>query len=459
MAGVLGRWVGAVGEASPAAALWLGAIALAMVGTRQPARRCALARAGLVGALILIPLGLVDPLPRLDLAGPLRAVAPPSWSRPPAEGGHEPSAARLVRHLIGGRWTPRGLALAYLVGFGANLGWLVLGWWGMVALARRSSAPSRGTLDFYATLPYDALLGRPRLRVSSRVRRPVLLGLARPLIVIPRALERPEARERLRLCLLHELAHAECRDPWFRLVGVLAQAAWFFLPPVWWIRAQLRLDQEVLADHRAADDFGPFGDYASSLVGLADPSATPKPGPAARSPVAAAGWAGSALFLRVLMLVRCPFPVEVRPPLWWRWGLPPITLAGCLLASTLTLRGLAAPAPPACPHGSFALGRLVLADRPYLLPISSPRAFDFTFEVFGDPASLARLRVAGQALRPSAALAPEPDWHRVHLHRDPRGSWLQLDAQTPERSPADSPPSLHSAGADPTTFRNLLLTW
>lgn len=453
MAGPLGRVVEAVGAASPAAALWLGAVALAMVGTRQPARRCALARAGLVGALLLIPLGLVDPLPRLDLGGPLRVVAPPSWTRS--------AALRRVGGAFRGPWAPRGLAVLYLVGAGANLGWLLLGWWGMVALARRSSAPSRGTLDFYAGLPYECLLPRPRLRVSGRVERPVLLGLARPFIVIPRHLERPEARERLRLCLLHELAHAECLDPWFRLVGTLAQAAWFFLPPVWWIRAQLRLDQEVLADHRAAADFGPVDAYASSLVGLADPSPSPNSGVAARAPAAVAGLFGSALFLRVLMLVRCPFPVEIRLPRAWRWGLPPLTLAGCLLASTLTLRGPATPAgdPAATPHGSFTLTRLVLAERPYSLPIAPPCHFDLTFEVYADPATLARLRVAGQAIGPCHSPGGEPDWHRVHLHRDPRGSWLQLDSQPAEPAPDGTPLSLHAPGAEPTTFRDVRLVW
>ena len=97
---------------------------------------------------------------------------------------------------------------------------------------------------------------------------------------------RPSPRDRRTpLGLLHELAHAEALDHPFGPAAALAQAIWFFLPPVWWIRDRMRLDPEFLADRRASP-VRDLGRYASSLVELASGRpARPTgaaPGPAGR---------------------------------------------------------------------------------------------------------------------------------------------------------------------------------
>src|SRR5262249_33441099 len=162
--------------------------------------------------------------------------------------------------------------------------------------------PSDPTRALYDALPYAGRGRRPRLRVASPLRRPVLVGFFRPAILIPPAMDWPGARERLRLSLLHELAHAERADSRFGLAGSLAQATWFFIPWAWWIRHQMRLDQEFLADRCASFGFGPFSDYASSLVDLADPGPSRQAtGPAPASRPSTLWGAGSALFQRILM--------------------------------------------------------------------------------------------------------------------------------------------------------------
>src|SRR4029079_15614907 len=128
---------------------------------------------------------------------------------------------------------------------------------------------------------------RRSLRWAPLRRRP-LLGALRPTILIPPDLDRPEAIERLRLSLVHELAHAERADPWFAWAGALAQAVWFPVPWVWWITRQMRLDQEFLVDRIAASEFGPFGSYATSLVELAD-ARSERRAPAARPTLLGAG--------------------------------------------------------------------------------------------------------------------------------------------------------------------------
>src|SRR4051812_19793329 len=69
-------WVDHLGgilcRSSPAAAILSSLVVLAMLGCRQPARRIALARATLLGSLILLVLVPFAPLPRFDLAPVLR---------------------------------------------------------------------------------------------------------------------------------------------------------------------------------------------------------------------------------------------------------------------------------------------------------------------------------------------------------------------------------------------------
>ena len=66
---------GIVFRASVSATVLSSLIVLAMLGCRQPARRIVLARAALLGALVLIPLVGFAPLPRFDLFAALRAWA------------------------------------------------------------------------------------------------------------------------------------------------------------------------------------------------------------------------------------------------------------------------------------------------------------------------------------------------------------------------------------------------
>ncbi len=459
----LDRMAGPLLDAILAATAWFGVIALAMVANRQPARRCALARAGLVGVLAVMPLACIGLVPRFDLIAGLRAMVAPSWTWPPAD------------RLFGSRWLIRGLTLAYLVGVAGGLARLSLGWWGWGWMSRHSVVPSRRTRELFeelaAGLPPSR---RPRLRVARRLRRPGVLRVLRPLIVIPPELDRPEARDPLRLCLLHELAHAERRDPGFAFLGALVQALWFPLPHLWWVRAQMRLDHEFLADRRAAGDFGGPGSYASSLVALAVPSPSAS-GEGAASLPTPAGRLGSPLFRRILMLVRCPFPIEPRPPAWWRWSLPAATVCGIVLASTLTLRGPPPTRAPGPKTGTFRLARVSLpeptpegasAAEQDLLFFPLPPQFVLTLEVWAiDAEALAQIRVVGHPL--GGPLAPRdplpPSWHAVRLSRGDGLVSLSVD----DRPILDRVPDFSTSPSlkvkpplkGPGEFRNVRLHW
>jgi beta-lactamase regulating signal transducer with metallopeptidase domain len=481
----MGAWIDRLGtllrDAGLAAAVLTGLVALVMVGCRQPARRCVLARAALFGALAIWPL-VLTPLSRVDVHRPIRWFTTPiSASRRAATLASEPEKTTASFPVM--VWMGRGLTLAYVSGTAAGLAWLALGTWGASWLVRRSRPPRAETQALYASLAASTARARPELLVTTRLARPVLVGVLRPVILIPAEMDQSGAPGPLRLGLLHELAHAERLDPAFTMVGSVAQAVWFFLPTLWWIRGQMQLDQEFLADHLASHGFGPRPAYASSLVEIAAPAAAR---PEARREMAPAlrerarAVVGSTLFLRVLMLVRCPFPVEGNAPAWWRWAAPPVVGLAALAASTLSLGGperpvgkVTKPTTSALPvaHGSFHLVRLIMEPdehphaeptaQPLVLPPRLPPRYDLSFETWASATELPQIRVNGCRLLPDYKVSA--GWHAIAMHRDERGTHFSLDGR-PVRCAIDSgpPPARltlipppHQAGL----FRNLTLTW
>ncbi|SIO00922.1 BlaR1 peptidase M56 [Singulisphaera sp. GP187] len=483
-------------DASLSATALLSLVALAMIGCRQPVRRICLARAAILSVLALIPLVILAPFPRVSLnrvahrsglfAHPIFAnhvrghldIKPVgSGQTLTSERALASDGPRPLRGLVGP--PPRWLVLLYFAGTASSLGWMLLGYWGLNWLTSRSEEVSPLSAELYESLPVHGR--RPRFRVSARVRRPVLVGLFRQSILIPVDLDFPESAEKLRLSLLHELAHAERKDSRFGLASGLAHAFWFFIPPLWWIRAQMKLDQEFMADRRAAQAFGPFQAYAASLVKIA--SGDPEIRPTATLPTSSPSpTSTSALFQRVLMLVQCPFSLESHPPRWWACSLPGLVLLGTMAASCLTLRvsGVSAPflVPPqsSAPGGhSFRMSRLVAPSpspgsetrpRVYELPLPLPQTFDLRVDVWADPDALTQTKVVGIPLvAPGSSpetVAPLAGWHQVRIQRTTDTLTAQLDQRLlPTSAEQETTPALtlESPAGYPVHFRNLRLTW
>jgi hypothetical protein len=500
-------WVDRLGSivfrASVAAAVLSSLAMLLMLGCQQPARRIALARAALCGTLALIVLVAFAPLPPFDTRAALQGTGVLSH---PLLARAQAVAALGLR----GPWPARVALFVYLGGVGTFLAELAVGYWGLGWLTRRARAPSPRAQAVYDALPFSGRWAwgwgraRPRLRVTARIRRPVLLGTFHPTILIPSALDPgapqadpgAESTEALRLSLLHELAHAERLDPWFSLVGSLARTFWFILPPVWWIRAQMQLDQEFLADRDAARSFDVPEAYAAALVAIAGPAAEPSAAaPAERAPVATAGeapWAtdptgspGSPLFQRILMLVSCPFRVEHRPPPWWRWPLPILTLAILPLAACLCLDLGTGPLPAAAvapQPRTFRVARLAMAPRNpgpggraavHELPLVLPAGFDLSLEVWGNRAALTQCRVIGLRLAPPEALPPTGSetpaeaetWHHVQIHRNAQvlHPFVLVDGQPVPHDPnvdrVTTRLTVEPPPGRPAWFRNIRVDW
>ena len=429
----LGAWLP---DLALGAVVWLTAVLAALFACRQPARRRDLARLGMLGALLLIPASALVPAEhRIALGGSIRAVAELVLD------DLLPERLGSIGAAVPGHW----LATWYVAGVGLGISWSLLGVWALRRLVRGSTAPSASAARVYAPLPFDGPPARrPDLRVSARVGRPVLVGVRRPSIVIPRGWDRPgpEAEAGLRLALLHELAHAERLDPLHQWLSGLAQAVWFVVPMAWWVRYQLSLDQEILADARAARTFGASeASYASTLVALAigdrgglRPSSRPRT--EAGPPAIVAD--GPTIIKRVAMLVGCPFPIESRPPSWWRLALLPASASALWLAARLGVAEAPAPTtdPGARGHRAapFHLGELTAdsspSPAPIRLPYPLPDRFEVTFRVLADPGMLPSISVAGVFLGTVEPSAEGPEgWHDVLLRSEGAGCLLRIDGK------------------------------
>ncbi|MBN1555721.1 MAG: M56 family metallopeptidase [Phycisphaerae bacterium] len=94
---------------------------------------------------------------------------------------------------------------------------------------------------------------------------PVTWGIWWPTVLLPRE-AKDWSRDRLRMVLLHELAHIKRGDCLVQLLVQLARAIYWFHPLVWWASKNLRIQRE-----RACDDLVLAGgiagaDYADQLL-------------------------------------------------------------------------------------------------------------------------------------------------------------------------------------------------
>lgn len=164
------------------------------------------------------------------------------------------------------------LAQAVLIGYGlltaAFLVWLLLGFWRLVLLWR-SARPAPVELVSLLKEVAGTASDRVRLLVSDRIESPIAFGGWRPLIVLPESACDPERRSALRYGLAHEWSHIERGDVWRWYLVAFAQILLFYQPLFWLLRRHLRLNQDYLADARAADQTADPIEYAEYLVTLA----------------------------------------------------------------------------------------------------------------------------------------------------------------------------------------------
>jgi beta-lactamase regulating signal transducer with metallopeptidase domain len=175
--------------------------------------------------------------------------------------------------------------------------WVMLAWvLGLAAFASRtwrdlrrtsrlrrscSSVTDPALLQTTAELAsHFGLRSAPALLISDAVSSPLLLGIFRPVIVLPSAIVSGSSLHQVRLMLAHEMAHLKRSDLWWVWLAVLGQGLFFFHPVLWLARREWRLAHEMSCDDLAVRmTRAPVSTYGEMLVGVAALNLSNRPEP------------------------------------------------------------------------------------------------------------------------------------------------------------------------------------
>lgn len=108
----------------------------------------------------------------------------------------------------------------------------------------------------------------PIVAICARVSAPVVVGIVRPIILLPPSLLSGLDATQLAAILSHEMAHIRRYDLFFNLVQRLVESLLFFHPIVWWISRRVSIERENCCDDVAALQVGRLT-YAEALVQMA----------------------------------------------------------------------------------------------------------------------------------------------------------------------------------------------
>jgi len=177
-----------------------------------------------------------------------------------------------------------GLVLLWIAGAALGLLSVLIAAIGALSLRRGAAAPPPTTQSTFDALQATAGTSA-RLRVTDRIRGPVVLGVWTPTVLLPRGAD-TWAETRLRAVLAHELGHVSQGDHrWFPLVFVARSLLWFN-PLAWLVSRSFFRTAEFAADEAAITRTMKPSRYAAELLSLSNE------GPFERGPLLAAAATG-----------------------------------------------------------------------------------------------------------------------------------------------------------------------
>ncbi|MDR1145412.1 MAG: hypothetical protein LBK71_04680 [Verrucomicrobiales bacterium] len=158
---------------------------------------------------------------------------------------------------------------------------LIFVWRNFLLFRRVSSSATAAPPQVQALA--DRVAASLRLRWSVPVRElagldtPAVVGLPRPVLLLPKQLLPRLTDSDLESIFRHELAHVKRGDLWMNLLCALLQIVHWFNPLLWWAFARLRHDRELATDALAvrAADRDAYGQTLIKLAANSGPSSFP----------------------------------------------------------------------------------------------------------------------------------------------------------------------------------------
>ena len=235
---------------------------------------------------------------------------------------------------------PRIVLVLYAAGVGIMFAWYAIGFFTLAWLNWTARAVPDEIAKLFRSAVADPAALKVRLCMHRRVELPLAFGLLRPTILLPEQMRMAGDQAALRYSLVHEWSHLARGDVWRWRLSTGVNMLFFYQPLAWWLRRQLRLCQDYLADSHAAGEAAVHEDYAQFLVSLAH-RRLGLPGTLALS----VGDGRSNLYRRVQMLLenRQPLAQHLRWPR--RLAIAVAAIALIALASTVRLTSADAQSP------------------------------------------------------------------------------------------------------------------
>ena len=171
----------------------------------------------------------------------------------------------------------------YLTGMTCFLVHFLISLFGMERLRRSGQQVNRDWYDRFERLKARAgIRGSARLLVSARTKTPVLVGIVRPLVIVPVGMLTQLPISQVETILMHELFHLKRWDQLVNLLQKVIETLLFYHPAVWILSGIMRKERENCCDDLVlGHDYAPL-EYASALYQIAASNVRPtSPVPAA----------------------------------------------------------------------------------------------------------------------------------------------------------------------------------
>jgi beta-lactamase regulating signal transducer with metallopeptidase domain/5-hydroxyisourate hydrolase-like protein (transthyretin family) len=167
-------------------------------------------------------------------------------------------------------WNPAAIVLTiWLTGTACFAGLSLLDRVRVLRLVRGAQLPEASLSARYHAVASQLGLKRPvRLRITTALEGPALVGSVFPTILIPAWLADDSNHARLDWALRHELMHWKLLDPFASLVRELAQILFYFHPAAWWAGRQWEISAERACDRAIVTNDLDSHDYAEQLYGI-----------------------------------------------------------------------------------------------------------------------------------------------------------------------------------------------
>src|SRR5579871_5011034 len=169
-------------------------------------------------------------------------------SQPFSVASSHAAASTALEKLIG--LLPTLLLIAWICGYVAVL---IFWWvrWRCITASIHGASPTKPGRELEALRRLEQSAGikkQIKLIVSESALEPGIVGIFRPILLLPAGISDRLSDAQMRAIITHELCHVRRRDNLTAAVHMLAEAIFWFHPLVWWIGARLVDERERVCD-------------------------------------------------------------------------------------------------------------------------------------------------------------------------------------------------------------------